>query len=153
MIVKKIISVILLFWVTALIIINLHLEMDGSPWLQMIASYLIASLALSLLIYLLFKKTRADTYAISFLQLLFLGYLIIFLICIGNVLLMLLFNTFPLFFGCDAWVGKISPGPYMWLAGLAFIPSLFSLFLSVYWSEVKREKNIEEGMIDDTVGY
>lgn len=152
MIFKKIIYVILLFWITALIILNLRLEMDGSPWLQMIASYLIASLALSLLIYLLFKKTRADTYAISFLQLLFLGYLIIFLICIGNVLLMLV-NTFPLFFGYEPWVGKIFPGPYMWLAGMAFIPSLFSLLLSVYWSEVKMEKNREEGMVDDTVGY
>lgn len=152
MIFKKIIYVILLFWITALITINLRLEMDGSPWLQMIASYLVASLSFSWLIYLLFKKTRADTYAISFLQLLFLGYLLIFLVCIGNVLLMLI-NTFPLFFGYDPWVGKIFPGPYMWLAGLAFIPSLFSLLLSVYWSEVKRKKNIEEGMIDDTVGY
>lgn len=152
MIFKKIIYVILLFWITALIILNLRLEFTGSPWLQTIATYLITSLSFSWLIYLLCKNTKADNHAILLLQLLFIGYLFIFLVCIGNVLLMLV-NTFPLFFGYEPWVGKIFPGPYMWLAGMAFIPSLFSLLLSVYWSEVKMEKNREEGMVDDTVGY
>ncbi len=152
MIFKKIIYTILLIWVTALITINLRLEFAGSPWLQLIATYLVASVAFSWLIYLLFKNTKADNHAISLLQLLFIAYLLIFLVCVGNVLLMLI-NTFPLFFGYDPWVGKIFPGPYMWLAGLAFIPAFFSLLLAVYWSEIKISENREEGMVEDTIGY
>lgn len=132
---------------TTLIILYSKVEFAGSPWLQIIATYLTVSLAFSFLIYLLFKKTRADAYAVSFLQLLFLGYLLIFLACIGNVVVRFI-NIVPLFFGYEPWVGNIFPGPYMWLAGLAIIPALFSLALSIYWDEAKRA----EDMVEKTVG-
>lgn len=149
MIFQKMSYSILLILGTMLSILYAKVEFAGSPWLQIIATYLIASLAFSLLIYLLFKKTRADGYAISLLQLLFVGYLLIFLLCVGNILLRFV-NVIPLFFGYDPWVGSIFPGPYMWLAGLAIIPSLFSLAISIYWDESKRAEN--QDMVETSIG-
>jgi len=148
MIFKKILYVLALILSAILIIMSVRQEFAGSPWLQIIATYLIALLSFSWLLYLLFKNTRADTYALGLLQLLFLGYLFIFLIWMVNILVRVL-NIIPLLLNEEPWIGRLFPGPYMWLAGLAFIPAFFSLALSIYWEECKRGEKISGPEIDE----
>lgn len=137
--IKNLLYSIILVAITVLVIVNLQAEFAGSPWLQIIVISLIVLSAAPLFIYLLFHKTRADKYAISFVQMLFVIYLVIFLVTIWNIVFKVL-NVIPFLLQQDPWIGNLFPGPYMWLGALAIIPSLFSLFLSICWEETTKEE-------------